>query len=996
MREMKPTLKAYFTVIGSAGLIVAASQWYNSRPESLGWVLLFALAIAAADKLAVIFPSGYSVTIGASVALAAMWLHGPSNGVLSQLLGGLMSAIADRRTWLASLFNIGMRVLATWAAGLVFRILVPGVPGLITPESVQGAFITFLVMMLVNNLIMTRAMSIHKGTSWVLELAGVFDSVPVYLVINFVAASVIATTMKLVGPAGLALTLLLLAAHRYGMKFLSAVSQERALDKLIRMANRPDSPRREHVHEVLKYSNTLAEELGLPFDQARLVGYAALLHEIGLSPELERRLQTPGRLTAEEQREVQEAGVRGAEIISRLGALDQVAVLVRHQGEWHDGSGFPDGLKGDQIPVGAQIIALADAFQALVSSRPYRSAKSLKEAAQEIRSLAGKRFAPPVVDAFDKVVARETWPLPGGKSAPDRLEEMAGDSIEQLRQYVERRNPGDAFSSRRVSPWGCRLSSFLVDLSPEVVALGNLTHVLNSTVSLEETLRLAARTISQLVGAKTLVLLSDRGDSRLTVRAAYGLSRDDLVGRRVPRSHYPAPKGMDEGKPVIIHDLSTSNGGLDKLLVSLEGCRSGAYVPLVCRGRNLGVIVVYWAKPHRHQPREMGLLSLVAGQAALAIENARLLSEAEERLERLAEMKRFTDFLLENVPAGITVIDAAGRLTLANATAKEHYKRMGCELIAEGEPYLDFINHLGFSNSPIERALKTGLPVADVNIQAGGSQGTLILQLFASPLKDNHGNTIGALSVGWDVTRLRQMEEQVRRVEKMAAVGELAAGAAHEIRNPLTSVRGFMQLLQLRASGRNMEQEYFDIVISELDRIESIVRDMMVLARPAKPRLAECDLHQLLDEILLLSEGVFSGASVEVFRAYCSTGSLVSVDRAMIRQVLLNLIQNAVQAMPGGGRLTISTERSEESFIVSVTDTGVGIAAEDIPKLFIPFFTTKENGTGLGLAVSYGVVQAHGGKINVESRVGVGTTFSVVLPLRSVSEGRSFAAGDVL
>lgn len=248
----------------------------------------------------------------------------------------------------------------------------------------------------------------------------------------------------------------------------------------------------------------------------------------------------------------------------------------------------------------------------------------------------------------------------------------------------------------------------------------------------------------------------------------------------------------------------------------------------------------------------------------------------------------------------------------------------------------------------------------------------------------------------WDVTRIRQMEDQVRRVEKMAAVGELAAGAAHEIRNPLTSVRGFIQLIQARMAGDNPEQEYFEIVINELDRIESIVRDMMVLARPAKPRLVRCDAHRLLDEVLLLGEGMFSGAGVEVSKAYCQDEGWICVDQAMIRQVLLNLIQNAVQAMPGGGRLSIFTERSDGSFTIGVADTGVGMPAEVISNLFVPFFTTKENGTGLGLSVSYGLVQAHGGKIYVESQVGAGTIFSVALPLNSEANGRSFGAGAVI
>lgn len=977
--------------------MVVAWHWYNAQPGSLGWVLLFGLAIAFVGKLAVIFPSGYAVDIGAAVALVAMWLHGPTIGVLAQFIGGFAGAISGRRAWLASLFAIGTVVLATLAAGLVIDPLIPVEPRLISFDEVLQGLIAFVVMMLVNSLIVTRGMSIHKGTSWAAELAGVLDAIPWYLAINFAMAWIMMEIILFVGPAGLVLAFLALAIQRYGFKLLSSASQERALDQLIRMANRPGSPRREHIQEVFRYSNALAEELGLPSHQILVVGYGALLHEIGLTPELEHRLESPARLTAEERNQIRQIGVRGAEIIGRIGALDQVAALVRHQGEAYDGSGHPDGLNGDYIPIGSQIIALADTFQALIASRPYRSAQPLKEAAKEVRSLVGSRFGPSVVDALDRVVARETWPLPGRKPTPERMEEMTGDAVEHLREYVERKHPGESFLSRGRWPWRTRLSSRLADLSPEVVALGNLIHVLNSTISLEETLRLAARTISQLVGARTLILLADREDSRFTVRAVHGFVLADLMGRRVPKSHYPAPGGDNEEAPVMIHDLRRTRSGLDQLVASAENCLCGAYISLICRGRNLGVIVVYWAEPRRYRSREMGLLSLVAGQAALAIENARLLSAAEERLEILAEMKRFTDFLLENVPAGIFVVDADGKLTLANSTARQYCRQVGWDLVPEGESYFDFAAMVGFpERSPLQRALVAGEPMTETNFPFSGPLGTIVLQIAASPLKDSRGNTLGALSMVWDVTRIRQMEDQVRRVEKMAAVGELAAGAAHEIRNPLTSVRGFIQLIQARMAGDNPEQEYFEIVINELDRIESIVRDMMVLARPAKPRLVRCDAHRLLDEVLLLGEGMFSGAGVEVSKAYCQDEGWICVDQAMIRQVLLNLIQNAVQAMPGGGRLSIFTERSDGSFTIGVADTGVGMPAEVISNLFVPFFTTKENGTGLGLSVSYGLVQAHGGKIYVESQVGAGTIFSVALPLNSEANGRSFGAGAVI
>lgn len=222
---------------------------------------------------------------------------------------------------------------------------------------------------------------------------------------------------------------------------------------------------------------------------------------------------------------------------------------------------------------------------------------------------------------------------------------------------------------------------------------------------------------------------------------------------------------------------------------------------------------------------------------------------------------------------------------------------------------------------------------------------------------------------------------RARRSERLAAVGQLAAGAAHEIRNPLTAIKGFMQLI-----GRRVEGElagYIDIVLQEIERIEGIVNDLLLLARPPKPRLRPVDVGALLRRLvdMVRMDEVARGCSVEL--RVVEPLPPVTADEAQLRQVFLNLMRNGLDAMPGGGvlRLRASHDPAAGTVLVEVEDRGTGMPPEHLNRIFDPFFSTKEGGTGLGLAVSYGIVRNHGGHIDVDSEVGRGTRMRVVLPV---------------
>ncbi|MEW6754481.1 MAG: ATP-binding protein [Candidatus Latescibacterota bacterium] len=232
---------------------------------------------------------------------------------------------------------------------------------------------------------------------------------------------------------------------------------------------------------------------------------------------------------------------------------------------------------------------------------------------------------------------------------------------------------------------------------------------------------------------------------------------------------------------------------------------------------------------------------------------------------------------------------------------------------------------------------------------------------------------------------LRQSRLRVRRLyrtERLATVGQLAAGAAHEIRNPLTGIRSTIQYLRRDYEHDEARRELVDELLAEVDRINQIIAGLLSFARPAAPSLEEVGVAEVLAQAANLLETTARKARVEVALDVPPDGCRLQADPAQLKQVFLNLFLNAVQAMPEGGRLVVRLQPLGEGCRVDVTDTGIGMAPEDLERIFDPFFTTKEEGTGLGLAICHGIVSRHGGLIDVHSTPGCGTRVTVRLPGR--------------
>jgi len=228
---------------------------------------------------------------------------------------------------------------------------------------------------------------------------------------------------------------------------------------------------------------------------------------------------------------------------------------------------------------------------------------------------------------------------------------------------------------------------------------------------------------------------------------------------------------------------------------------------------------------------------------------------------------------------------------------------------------------------------------------------------------------------------LFQTEEQLRRADRLSALGELSAGMAHEIRNPLGSIKGAAEILKDGYGPDAPQHEFIEILLKETDRLNKIVQEFLDFARPKPPELREEDINELLESVLALTAQPTRKSGISVEKQLDHNIGTWNLDAGLLKQAFLNLILNAIQAMPEGGTLTVVSARRDDRIEVKIVDTGTGISMDNRKKLFSPFFTTKQDGTGLGLAITYRIIQNHRGTIDVASEPGKGATFTITLPV---------------
>jgi two-component system sensor histidine kinase PilS (NtrC family) len=250
-------------------------------------------------------------------------------------------------------------------------------------------------------------------------------------------------------------------------------------------------------------------------------------------------------------------------------------------------------------------------------------------------------------------------------------------------------------------------------------------------------------------------------------------------------------------------------------------------------------------------------------------------------------------------------------------------------------------------------------------------------------LRDERGEVSGILGIFQDLTQVQRLEEEMRRNERLAGLAEMAAGIAHELRNPLASLSGVMQILRTELAPKGEHRKLMEIALREMDRLDTIIAAFLTSTRPMELHLARCNIVAILDEtVKLLYTHVDYQPSISVRLEFDSPEVWLVADSDQLRQVVWNLLLNAVQAMPRGGTLTVQATRrpAEGGVEVNIRDTGKGIKPDHLRQIFTPFFTTRHGGSGLGLAIVHRIIEAHHGRILIESREGQGTTVTLSLP----------------
>ena len=424
-------------------------------------------------------------------------------------------------------------------------------------------------------------------------------------------------------------------------------------------------------------------------------------------------------------------------------------------------------------------------------------------------------------------------------------------------------------------------------------------------------------------------------------------------------------------------------------LNELESTGSALAIGSFMRKEMKAVLLLFPKKSGRiYDLRDQRALQLLCDQLAVALENANLYTTVQNG-------KIYNEILLDSLTSGIVAVNSDRMVTVFNQRAQKLTGLSESEVVDEALTALPPALIEG-----LETILNTkaGFRDKDMFIVIGGEE--IPIRVSGSMFRSHTGKLLGALLVFNDMTVLKKMEEQIRRTDRLSSIGTLSAGMAHEIKNPLVTIKTFTQLLPQQHNDPEFRHTFFDLVGQEVKRIDTIVNRLLNFARPAKAALKPVSLHEIVENSLRLVEQQLAQHEIVLQRHLDAKRYIIEADAEQLNQTFINFFLNATHAMDKGGTLTVHTsvikhsqdiplvagEQNGDSIRVDIQDTGCGIAPEDLNKIFDPFFTTKEDGVGLGLSVSHGIIQEHNGIIDVESEKGKGTVFHVQFPLLNPQE----------
>jgi len=424
------------------------------------------------------------------------------------------------------------------------------------------------------------------------------------------------------------------------------------------------------------------------------------------------------------------------------------------------------------------------------------------------------------------------------------------------------------------------------------------------------------------------------------------------------------------------------------------------FVPCVFEGGAIAILAL--GRKDTDEPfnsEDLALLTSVAGQVATAIENGRLYRQLHLKAEELGRMREFNENILESLDDGLVVFDDDERIVRWNRALESFYgvsrnAAIGRQLIdVFDRPFVDALR-AAHRDDPFGTTLyRVPLTPRPLTIALGeGQPQKLLVNATVVPLQEGTGGpdtVVGTILLVEDITDRVQLEEQLQISEKMASIGLLAAGVAHEVNTPLTGISSFTQMLLEGADRTDPKTALLEKIEKQTFRAAKIVNGLLNLSRlgSSDTERVSVDVNAVIGDVFALLEHQFEAARIKVRRELATAPAIISGIEHQLQQVFLNLFLNARDAMPRGGWLSVSTRFDEEGMvIVEVSDTGSGIPSEHLARIYDPFFTTKAigRGTGLGLSISYGIVRDHQGSIQCDSTIGQGTRFTLTLPLEQI------------
>jgi PAS domain S-box-containing protein len=509
-------------------------------------------------------------------------------------------------------------------------------------------------------------------------------------------------------------------------------------------------------------------------------------------------------------------------------------------------------------------------------------------------------------------------------------------------------------------------------------ALVRLSEDLNADLDLERTTERLLQGVGAALGLREMALFLPAPDGGFVPFRARGVPRTDEA--RLVDGNLLAQ--LRAGQAVDVESKPEEHPKLAQLgLGWLFPCRvKGEVIAVLGVGRKDGLDPL--------NSEEVDTLKTLAAQAATAIMNGRLYRSLRSKADELAELKDYNENILESLDSGIVVLGLDGQITSWNRAMESLYGRRRNEVLGQSlddvfpEAFMTSLRgsvDLG-SQGEIGHLYKLRLPAADGR--------SLIVNVSVAPFQAGPAELAGTIIIVDDVTARARLEEQLQHTEKMASVGLLAAGVAHEVNTPLAGISSYTQLLKGRMENTEQRNDLLEKIEKQSFRAAKIINSLLNFSRSGGAESDRVDVNKALLDVLSLTEHQLAGSRIRVRKELSGDLPPVRANENRLQQVFFNLILNARDAMPRGGWLTLVTHADDDTVVVEVKDTGHGIRKEHIRRIYDPFFTTKGigRGTGLGLSVSYGIVQEIGGAIFVDSTPGQGTRFQVALPAPAFSE----------